>query len=39
MVVSILEANSAQTASMYLPVSRLRPRKELIERVGADFCR
>lgn len=39
MVVSILEANSAQTAGLYLPVSRLRPRRELIDRVGVDFCR
>lgn len=39
MVVSILETNSAQTAGPYMPVSRLHPRRELIDRVGADFCR
>ncbi len=39
MVVSILEANSVQTAGLYVPVSRVRPRKELVDRVGIDFCR
>jgi len=37
--VSLLEANSAQTAGQYVAVSRTRIRADLLSRIGIDFCR
>ena len=39
MAVALIEAASAQTAGLYIPVSRLRPRPDLVGRLGLDFCR
>src|SRR5437868_5107438 len=39
MAVSILEASAARVVAQYVPVSRLRPLRELVEQVGETFCR
>ena len=39
MAVSLLEATSAQTAGLYVPVSRTPRRDDLIARLGVEFCR
>ncbi len=39
MAVSILESNAARTAELYVPVSRLRARPELVQQLGIGFCR
>lgn len=39
MAVSLLEASSAQTVGLYVPVSRTPVRRDLLERLGVEFCR
>ena len=39
MAVTVLEASAARVVGQYLPVSRIRPLRELIDLVGAEFCR
>lgn len=39
MAVSLLEATSAQTIGLYVPVSRTPVRRDLLDRLGAEFCR
>lgn len=39
MAVSLLEANSAQTAGQYVAVSRTTVRSDLLAWIGVDFCR
>ncbi len=38
MAVALIEAASTQAVGLYVPVSRLRPRRDLIDRLGLDFC-
>ncbi|GMU41740.1 MAG: hypothetical protein AMXMBFR23_26060 [Chloroflexota bacterium] len=38
MAVALIEAASSQTAGLYVPVSRIRPRRDLVARIGLDFC-
>jgi glycosyltransferase XagB len=39
LAVSLLEAASAQTAGLYVPVSRTPVRTDLLARLGVEFCR
>ena len=39
MAVSVVEASAARVVGQYLAVSRIRPHRDLIDLVGAEFCR
>ena len=38
MAVSLIEASTARAATEHMPVSRLRPDRDLVDRVGVEFC-
>jgi len=38
LAVSLLEATSAQTVGLYVPVSRTPVRRDLVARLGVEFC-